>query len=104
MYGESKHGHGILNGIADHSGTQTDVETSYWMKNKPKPKKYADKQVVSLVIEATQMIFVFRRRGRLFILCAFICYVYVVNMYSSLFCWLFCVFILSDFVFLVGRS
>lgn len=48
--GDSKYGNGIPNGTDEHSGNQAAMETSYWMKNKPKPKKHSDKQVVSTCI------------------------------------------------------
>ncbi|XP_071146096.1 uncharacterized protein [Mytilus edulis] len=37
---------GMINGYSDQKDTILDKETSYWMKNKPKPKKHAEKHRV----------------------------------------------------------
>ncbi|VDI49867.1 Hypothetical predicted protein [Mytilus galloprovincialis] len=37
---------GMINGYSDQKDTLLDKETSYWMKNKPKPKKHAEKHRV----------------------------------------------------------
>lgn len=37
---------GMINGYSDQKDTILDKETSYWMKNRPKPKKHAEKHRV----------------------------------------------------------